>query len=81
MTRGSAAFNGLAGDVARMIVAEHPDTVDRWLDDEPGSWGRLAGLAVMEARRRLGRPLAEPERRVVWDRLWRTLEGERLDHG
>lgn len=37
----------------------------------PGAWGRLAGLAVIAHRRRLGRRLGDAERRAVWDAVWR----------
>ncbi|MBM3941984.1 MAG: hypothetical protein FJ316_03490 [SAR202 cluster bacterium] len=56
------------------VVRNHKAKVIGWLRDEPGCWGFLAGQAVTECRRQLGRPLAEAERRMVWDRLWWWLE-------
>ena len=38
-----------------------------------GAWGRLAGLAVIAHRERLGRRLEDPERRAVWDAVWREV--------
>lgn len=40
-----------------------------------GAWGRLAGLAIVAHRRRLGRRLEDPERRAVWDAVWREVHG------
>lgn len=40
-----------------------------------GAWGRLAGLAVIAHRERLGRKLDDPERRAVWDAVWREVHG------
>ncbi len=54
-------------------VRDHPETVRRWLANEPGSWGYLAGKAVLDYRRRLGRTLTEAERRAVWSLLWGRL--------
>ncbi len=55
------------------VLAEQAATVDAWLRDEPGSWGALAGQAVLAARRALGRRLTETERRIVWQTLWDRL--------
>ena len=41
---------------------------------EPGAWGYLAGQSVAATRRHLGRQLTDPERRMVWSRLWWWLE-------
>ncbi|MDO8531422.1 MAG: hypothetical protein Q7T26_04525 [Dehalococcoidia bacterium] len=51
----------------------HPEVVRRWLANEPGSWGFLAGKAVLDCRRKLGRHLTEAERRAVWRLLWGRL--------
>lgn len=56
------------------IVRQHQDRVVGWMRDEPGCWGFLAGQAVAACRARAGRPLSDPERRLVWDRLWWLLE-------
>ena len=54
-------------------LAEHARLVAAWLRDEPGSWGALAGQAVIATRRALGRSLSDAERRIVWQRLWDRL--------
>lgn len=51
----------------------HPEVVRRWLANEPGSWGFLAGKAVLDCRQKLGRRLTEAERRAVWSLLWGRL--------
>jgi hypothetical protein len=62
-------FNVILGTV----VEEHPTTVAAWLRDEPGSWGALAGQAVLATRRALGRSLSDAERRIVWQAMWDRL--------
>lgn len=54
-------------------VIEHDRLVAAWLRDEPGSWGALAGQAIIATRRALGRGLTDAERRLVWQRLWERL--------
>ena len=56
------------------VVRENQGKVVGWMRDEPGCWGFLAGKAVQASRDWLGRPLDDGERRLVWDRLWWTLE-------
>ena len=56
--------------------------VDKWLADEPRSWGFLAGKAVIACREKLGRALTDTERREVWNLLWNRLtmlEGSRAN--
>ncbi len=60
--------------VLTSIVSQHKEKVVGWMRDEPGCWGFLAGNAVAACREHAGRPLADPERRLVWDRLWWFLE-------
>ncbi len=62
-----------AREAVRKTVAEHPEKIAAWLRNEPGSWGFLAGQAVVACRQLLGRSLTEAERRVVWERMWRAL--------
>lgn len=59
------------------VLREQTATVAAWRRDEPGSWGALAGHAVLAARRALGRRLTDAERRVVWQQLWDRLNAER----
>ena len=54
-------------------VIEQDRLVAAWLRDEPGSWGALAGQAIIATRRALGRGLTDAERRLVWQRLWERL--------
>jgi len=61
-------------------IRDHPEAVRRWLANEPGSWGFLAGKAVLDYRRRLGRTLTEAERRAVWSLLWGRLTALRGVH-
>ena len=56
------------------IIRDNQDKVAGWMSGEPGCWGFLAGKAVVACRAQLGRTLAEPERRLVWHRLWWWLE-------
>ena len=55
------------------VLRGHREKVAGWLRDEPGSWGFLAGQAVVACRDQQGHPLSEPERRLVWSRLWQLL--------
>ena len=54
-------------------LAAHARLVVAWTRDEPGSWGALAGQAIVAARRALGRRLSDTERRIVWQALWDRL--------
>ncbi len=56
------------------VVRNTREKVLGWMRDESGCWGYLAGKAVMASRDRLGRPLNDEERRLVWHRLWWVLE-------
>lgn len=56
-----------------VVLDAHGATVAAWLRDEPGSWGALAGQAVLATRRALGRSLSDAERRIVWQALWDRL--------
>ena len=60
-------------DILVAVIGEHRSKVIDWLQDEPGSWGFLAGQGVLAYRRHLNRPLSETERRLVWHRLWGLL--------
>lgn len=60
--------------VLGQLVREHQDKVVSWIKGEPGAWGHLAGQGVTAVRWHLGRSLTDPERRLVWHRLWWFLE-------
>ena len=64
-------------DVARVVIESNATVVEAWLENKSGSWGFLAGQAVLEDRRRLGRRPTEGERRVLWHVLWAELTGMR----
>jgi hypothetical protein len=68
-------------DSCASVLERHPDKVRAWLAGEPGAWGFLAGQAVLAERRRLGRPLTEIERRIVWQSLWGALLRFRAQQG
>ena len=56
------------------IIRDNQEKVSGWMAGEPGCWGFLAGKAVSACRVQLRRPLADQERRLVWHRLWSSLE-------
>jgi hypothetical protein len=55
------------------VIKEHQDKVVDWINDVPGSWGFLAGRAVLACKEYKGGPLTNSERRVVWHRMWELL--------
>ena len=62
-------------------LTEQAGLVAAWLRDEPGSWGALAGQAIIATRRALGRSLSDAERRIVWQTLWDHLALLRVTTG
>ncbi len=64
--------------VLRQLLGDHQDKTLAWMRREPGAWGYLAGQGVAATRRHLGRQLTDPERRMVWSRLWWWLEQWKL---
>ena len=63
------------------VVKDNQDKVIGWIKGEPGSWGFLAGQAVITVRGHAGRDLADTERRLVWSRMWWLLEEVRARIG
>jgi Asp-tRNA(Asn)/Glu-tRNA(Gln) amidotransferase B subunit len=65
-------------DPLRQAVQEtilaHPEVVQRWIQNQPGAWGFLAGQGILAFRRRLGRRPDDVERRALWQALWTALE-------
>jgi hypothetical protein len=59
--------------ILQPVLAEQAATVAAWLRDEPGSWGALAGQAILATRRALARSLSDAERRIVWQAMWDRL--------
>ena len=74
-------ITGALQDAVAETVRSNPAAVQRWLANEPGAWGYLAGQGVLAYRRRLGRKLTDDERRTLWAALWRALEGLRGQAG
>ena len=60
-------------DLLSTVIRANREKVAGWLRDEPGSWGFLAGQAVLACRQRKGEALTDSERRLVWHRLWQLL--------
>jgi hypothetical protein len=69
----------LLAEAVRETIVGNPEMVRAWLLNEPGSWGFLAGRAVLAYRDKRGRKLTDMERRAVWDLLWRTLTRLSID--
>jgi hypothetical protein len=64
--------------ILRQVLTDHGDRALAWMRTEQGAWGFLAGQGVTATRRQLGRQLTDPERRMVWSRLWWWLEQLKL---
>ena len=64
--------------VLLQVINAHRDKTMAWMRRERGAWGYLAGQGVTATRRSLGRQLTDPERRMVWSRLWWWLEQLKL---
>ena len=60
-------------ETAREVIAREPALAAAVASRRPKAWGALAGKAVVAYRSRLGRGLADRERRAVWDALWREV--------
>jgi hypothetical protein len=67
-------------DVLRSVIQEEASTIEKWLNNESGSWGALAGKAVLACRQKLGRRLSDSERRQVWQLLWEQLQDIRANN-
>jgi hypothetical protein len=66
-------FKSAVQEAIGSIIAEHPDVIVKWKKNERGSWGFLAGRAVILCKQNLQRGLSDVERREVWRLLWLTL--------
>ncbi len=55
------------------VIKDNRDRVLDWINDEPGSWGFLAGRAVLACKEHKGAALTNSERRIVWHRMWEIL--------
>lgn len=68
-----SAFDRHLDDVVESTLECNREVARRWIAGEAGSWGFLAGQAVLALRRKMGRNLTEHERGEVWHRLWERL--------
>jgi hypothetical protein len=75
----SELFLQLLDDVVFCVLSDNSETVEEWLDNLPRSWGKLAGLAIILSKDRIGRTLIDSERRMVWNHLWINLQKLKLD--
>ena len=69
MTQPAESLDALLVEVIR----DNRDKVVGWINEEPGNWGFLAGRAVLACKEQKGAPLTDPERRIVWHRMWELL--------
>lgn len=69
MIQSAEVLDALLADVIR----ENRERVVDWINDVPGSWGFLAGRAVLACREHKEGPLTNSERRIVWHRMWELL--------
>ena len=75
---GDTASKEPIEEVVRKTIGGNAGMVQKWIDGQPGSWGYLAGQAVIAYRRALGRTLTDWERREMWHRLWESLTSQDL---
>ena len=64
---------GLIEQAVRLTIEGNASMVQKWVAGQPGSWGFLAGKAVIVCRQKMGRMLTDGERREVWHLLWNDL--------
>ena len=64
---------GLIEQAVRLTIEGNVPMVQQWVAGQPGSWGFLAGKAVIVCRQKMGRTLTDWERREVWHLLWSDL--------
>jgi Asp-tRNA(Asn)/Glu-tRNA(Gln) amidotransferase B subunit len=74
MSEAFSVTNDAIDPILAEVVKGNQDKVVGWMTGEPGSWGFLAGQAVITVRKSAGRDLADMERRMVWSRMWWWLE-------
>lgn len=72
-------FSQLLNEVVIIVMSDNQEVIEEWLNNLPGSWGKLAGQAVIIAKGRVGRTLVEDERLLVWNHLWQHLQKFKLD--
>ena len=69
-------FSDAVQDAVGSTIEKHPDVILKWKKNERGSWGFLAGRAVILCKQNLQRSLSDRERRDVWQLLWFSLNDE-----
>ena len=69
-------FTDAAQDAVGRTIEEYPDVILKWKKNERGSWGFLAGRAVILCKQNLQRSLSDRESRDVWQLLWFSLNDE-----
>ena len=69
-----SATNEVIDPILTNVVRSNQNKVAGWLQGESGSWGFLAGQAVINVREAAGRDLESSERRLIWSRMWWWLE-------
>ena len=74
MSQSDSLTLDILDPVLREVIAGNREKTLAWMARERGAWGFLAGQGVTATRRCLGRQLTDPERRMVWSRLWWWLE-------
>ena len=72
-------FSQLLNEVVIIVMSDNQEVIEEWLNNLPGSWGKLAGQAVIIAKGRVGRSLVEDERLLVWNHLWQHLQKFKLN--
>ena len=72
-------FLKLLDDVVFRVLSDNQEVIEEWLDNIPGSWGKLAGQAIILSKDRVGRNLFESERRMAWNHLWNNLQKLKID--
>ena len=66
-------------EAIRLTIDSNSHMVKQWLKNQPGSWGYLAGKAVLDCRQQVGRRLTDIERHTAWRKLWNTLSELKRD--
>ena len=65
-------------EVIDSTITDHAESVTNWMEQKKGSWGFLAGQAVLKYKAKLKRTLTQQERRQIWESLWNRLVELRL---
>ena len=55
------------------VIEGNSNIVNNWLAGGAGSWGALAGKAIVAVQRHFDRSLTETEKHIVWQLMWNKL--------